>query len=78
MDEQTVALFEGDPQGSGLRLLARTRNRRFVQQARRWFAANGRADLAQLDRDAGEAPGLTHEEGKPQLENKATPEEVPR
>ncbi len=35
-----VALFEGDPQDSGLRLLARTRNPRLVRQVRQWFASD--------------------------------------
>ena len=42
----TVALFEGDPQGSGLRLLDRTQNKQLVAYVQRWFAKQAKGDLA--------------------------------
>ena len=56
MSEQMVALFEGDPQGLGLRLLDRTRDPQIVRAVRCWFATQRRAELAGLDRDDDSPP----------------------
>ena len=46
MSSHIVALFEGDSQDSGLRLLARTRNPRLVRQVRQWFASDHGDELS--------------------------------
>ena len=47
--ELLVALFEGDAQGPGLRLLDRSRDPELVRQVRRWFAELHRAEVAHLE-----------------------------
>ena len=46
-----VALFEGDPQGSGMRMLARSRAPELVELVRNWFAARARAEAESLARE---------------------------
>lgn len=57
-NEALVALFEGDPQGSGMRMLARSRSPELVAIVREWFATERRAELARLERDPNGSPRL--------------------
>ena len=57
MNSHLVALFEGDPQDSGLRLLARTRNPRLVRQVRQWFASD-QGDGLSCDAPSADKPTL--------------------
>jgi hypothetical protein len=77
MSEHIVALFEGDPTGSGLRLLARSRDPKLVRQVRQWFAADRRAEVTRLERE-GEVPCLREvrlDEGPEDPERRSGPGE---
>jgi len=62
MSSHIVALFEGDPQDSGLRLLARTRNPRLVRQVRQWFASDHGDELSPHAPSTDELPLATKRE----------------
>lgn len=54
MSDELVALFQGDPQGSGMRILARTRDKRLVRHVREWFLKQRRAEIVELEADRPE------------------------
>ena len=47
-DMTLVALFEGDPQGAGMRMLARSRSPELVEMVREWFTSRAQAEADSL------------------------------